>query len=112
MPLEPRVTADQTGELPGVWLTYNAVKPDRIVPSDPTRRELLLGRTGRVGQSVVYVTRSTDDGAPGAPRRGRGRPQGTSSSRTSTPSPASWASSGRTTGDPTYDVQYPIGNTR
>ena len=105
VPLEPRVTSDQTGELPGVWLTYNAVKPDTIVPSDPTKAmQLLLGRC-RTGRAVRRVSsRAQPTTAPRGARRPRSRPvrRATSSSRTSMPTPASWESSGRTTaGRPT-----------
>ncbi|HSK53224.1 MAG TPA: hypothetical protein VLA44_10740 [Clostridia bacterium] len=60
VPLEPRVTADQTGALPGVHLTYNAVRPDSIVPSETSYSS---AGGGRVGQSLVYVVSSWDNGA-------------------------------------------------
>lgn len=60
IPLEPRVTADQTGVLPGVYLVYNEVAPESIVPSGSTYSS---AGAGMVGQSLVYVVSSTDDGA-------------------------------------------------
>jgi hypothetical protein len=60
VPLEPRVTADQTGELPGVYLAYNAIRPGSEVDSETS---FASAGGGQVGQSLVYVLRSTDDGA-------------------------------------------------
>ena len=60
VPLEPRVTADQTGELDGVYLTYNAIRPGSEVESDSS---FASGDAGEVGQSLVYVVSTTDDGA-------------------------------------------------
>ncbi|HEX5951460.1 MAG TPA: sialidase family protein, partial [Actinomycetota bacterium] len=60
IPLEPRVTADQTGELPGVYLVYNAVDPDSIVEAETSYSS---AGAGSVGQSLVYVISTTDDGA-------------------------------------------------
>jgi hypothetical protein len=59
VPLEPRLTADQTGELEGVFATWNAVDPATIVPS--TSPYFSAG-AGLVGRSVVYVSRSVNDG--------------------------------------------------
>jgi hypothetical protein len=61
VPLEPRITSDPTGELPGVFVMYNAVDPDTIVPSDTSY--FSTGIPGTVGQSKVYVAHTTDDGA-------------------------------------------------
>lgn len=61
VPLEPRVTADPTGELPGVFVIYNAVDPATIVDSETSY--FSTGVPGQVGQSKVYVARSIDDGA-------------------------------------------------
>jgi hypothetical protein len=64
VPLEPRVTSDQTGTLAGVWLTFNAINPPTMQPSDPVLAESYTSAgPGLVGQSVVYVLRSVDDGA-------------------------------------------------
>ncbi len=60
IPLEPRVTSDQSGELPGVHLVYNEVDPGSIVPADTSYSS---AGGGRVGQSLVYVVSSTNDGA-------------------------------------------------
>jgi hypothetical protein len=61
VPLEPRVTADQSGMLPGIYATYNAVDPATVVPSTSTYSSA-GANSGFVGRSVVYVIRSTDDG--------------------------------------------------
>ena len=60
IPLEPRVTADPTGKLPGVFVVYNAVDPATVVPSTSSYSS---AGGGRVGQSKVYIVRSTNDGA-------------------------------------------------
>jgi len=60
IPLEPRSTADQSSSSDGVWLAYNAVDPGTIVGSASSYRS---AGGGQVGRSVVYVVRSTDDGA-------------------------------------------------
>jgi hypothetical protein len=60
VPLEPRVTADQAGTLPGVYLTYNEIRPGSSVASETSYSS---AGSGRVGQSLVYVLRTTDDGA-------------------------------------------------
>ncbi|HEX5579281.1 MAG TPA: sialidase family protein [Candidatus Limnocylindria bacterium] len=58
-PLEPRVTADQNSATNGVWLTYFAVDPATIEPSETS---YMSAGGGNVGRSVVYVVRSTDNG--------------------------------------------------
>lgn len=60
VPLEPRVTADQSGTLPGVYLVYNEIRPGSAVPSETTYSS---AGGGLVGQSLVYIIHSTDDGA-------------------------------------------------
>ena len=60
IPLEPRSTADQSSASDGVWLTYNAVDPSTIEPSDTSYSS---AGGGQVGRSVVYVVGSTDNGA-------------------------------------------------
>ena len=113
VPLEPRVSADETGELPGVWLTYNAVDPATIVPSDPAKAgSYFSAGPGRVGQSVVYVARSVNDMTTWS----------IGPVETSAQSHQFFADIDAHAGelgivwqdnrDPTYDVQYPIGNTR
>lgn len=59
VPLEPRITADQTGMLPGVYIAYNAVDPLTIVSSDTSYSS---AGAGKVGQSRVYVIRTINDG--------------------------------------------------
>ncbi|MGI8909542.1 MAG: hypothetical protein ACR2JR_03175 [Rubrobacteraceae bacterium] len=110
VPLEPRVTADQSGELPGVYLTYNAIRPGSTQPSGTSYNS---AGPGTVGQSLVYVIRTTNNGASWS------QPQAVDTA------PAGhqffsdidafrgevavvWQDS-RT--DPAYSVQRPIGNT-
>jgi hypothetical protein len=59
VPLEPRSTADQSSTANGVWLVYNAVDPATIVPSNSSYSS---AGAGKVGRSVVYVVKSTDNG--------------------------------------------------
>jgi hypothetical protein len=59
VPLEPRVTSDQSGGLEGVYLTYNEVRPGSIVPSNSTYSS---AGAGKVGQSLVYVVRTINNG--------------------------------------------------
>ncbi|MFN2472002.1 MAG: sialidase family protein [Gaiellaceae bacterium] len=59
VPLEPRVTADQSGALPGVYLAYNEVDPNSIEASDTS---YFSAGGGRVGQSKVYVIRTLNNG--------------------------------------------------
>jgi hypothetical protein len=59
IPLEPRLTADQTGAVEGVFATWNAVDPDSVVPSDTA---FSSAGPGLVGRSLVYVARSVDNG--------------------------------------------------
>ena len=113
VPLEPRSTADQTGELPGVWLTYNAIDPTTVVPSDPEQAgSYSSAGAGRVGQSVVYVARSTDDGATWDIGPVESNPEGHQFF------PDIDAHAGvagvvwQDNRGGTYNVQYPIGNTR
>ena len=61
-PLEPRITADPTGQLPGVFAIFNAVDPATMVPSTSSYTSAGFG-TGMVGQSFAYVSRTTDNGA-------------------------------------------------
>ena len=61
VPLEPRITADPTGELPGVYAVFNAVDPSTMEPSDTSYTSAGFG-TGMVGQSFVWLSRSQDNG--------------------------------------------------
>ena len=54
VPLEPRVTADPSGMLPGIYATYNAVDPATVVPSTSSYSSA-GANSGLVGRSVVYV---------------------------------------------------------
>lgn len=58
VPLEPRLTADQTGALPGVYLAYNEVRS-----SVPSTTSFSSAEAGRVGQSLTYVLQLLSDGA-------------------------------------------------
>jgi hypothetical protein len=60
VPLEPRSTADQSIGGNGVYLAYFAVQPSSIVESETSYQS---AGGGRVGRSLVYVVRSTDNGA-------------------------------------------------
>ncbi len=59
VPLEPRVTADQSGELPGVYLTYNEVRPSSVIGSETSYSS---AGGGRVGQSLIYVVHTLNGG--------------------------------------------------
>jgi hypothetical protein len=61
IPLEPRVTSDPSGTLPGVYVTYNAVDPSTITESNTSYDSAGPG-SGLVGRGVVYVTQSLDNG--------------------------------------------------
>ena len=60
VPLEPRLTADQTGAIEGVYATWNAVAPASVEPSTTAYSS---AGAGQVGRSLVYVSRSIDDGS-------------------------------------------------
>jgi hypothetical protein len=59
VPLEPRVAADQHSADDGVFLTYNEINPDSLEESDSSYSS---ADGGEVGQSLVYVLESRDDG--------------------------------------------------
>jgi hypothetical protein len=113
VPLEPRVTADQSGTLPGIYATYNAVDPATVVPSTSTYSSA-GANSGFVGRSVVYVIRSTDDGdtwsdpIPVDPAGGRGHQFFSDVDALGGKLVAVWQDN-RT--DDAYSVQLPIGNT-
>jgi hypothetical protein len=113
VPLEPRVTADQSGQLPGVYATYNAVDPTTVVPSNSSYSSA-GANTGRVGRSVVYVIRSVDNGdnwdapVPVDPNGGRGHQFFPDVDALGGKLVAIWQDN-RT--DDAYSVQLPIGNT-
>jgi hypothetical protein len=114
VPLEPRATADQSGLLPGVYATFNAVDPATVVPST-TSYSSAGPNSGFVGRSVVYVVRSVDNGrtwsAPVAvdPAGGRGHQYFSDIDALGGKLVAVWQDN-RT--DDAYSVQLPIGNTR
>lgn len=58
VPLEPRLTADQTGRLRGVFATWNAVDPASVAPSTTSYSS---AAPGTVGRSLVYVAKSTNN---------------------------------------------------
>jgi hypothetical protein len=61
IPLEPRVTSDASGKLPGVYVTYNAIDPSTVTQSNTSYDSAGPG-SGLVGRGVVYVTRSLNNG--------------------------------------------------
>ena len=61
VPLEPRLTAGPTGELPGVYSVVQADVPSTIVASQSTYSSVgAPSASGLVGQRGVYIMRSTD----------------------------------------------------
>ena len=114
VPLEPRITADPSGMLPGVYATYNAVDPVTVVPSTSSYSSA-GANSGFVGRSVVYVVRSLDDGqtwsSPVAvdPAGGIGHQYFSDIDALGGKLVAIWQDN-RT--DDAYSVQLPIGNTR
>jgi len=60
-PLEPRITSDPTGTLPGVYAIFNAVDPSTVVPTQSSFFSAGFSG-GIVGRSFTYVSRSLDDG--------------------------------------------------
>ena len=109
VPLEPRVTADQSGELPGVYLTYNEIRPGSTQPSSTSYSS---AGPGTVGQSLVYVVRTTNDGNswsdPVAPDPAAGHQFFPDIDAFRGEVALVWQDN-RT--DPAYSVQLPIGNT-
>jgi hypothetical protein len=114
VPLEPRITADQSGSLPGVYATYNAVDPATVVPSTSSYSSA-GANSGFVGRSVVYVIGSRNNGqtwsAPVSvdPAGGRGHQYFSDVDALGGKLVAVWQDN-RT--DDAYSVQLPIGNTR
>jgi hypothetical protein len=60
-PLEPRITSDPTGQLPGVYAVFNAVDPSTMVASQSSYTSAGFG-TGKVGRSFAYISRTTNNG--------------------------------------------------
>jgi hypothetical protein len=113
VPLEPRVTADQSGMLPGIYATYNAVDPATVVPST-TSYSSAGANSGLVGRSVVYVIRSADNGqtwsspVPVDPAGGRGHQYFSDVDALGGKLVAVWQDN---RSDDAYSVQRPIGDT-
>ena len=111
VPLEPRITADPTGLLPGVFAIYNAVDPATIVPSTTSYSSAGSGGSGLVGQSKVYVARSLDDGQTWSPILVADSPVGhqyfPDGDALAGTLAVVWQDS-RTDGD--YSIQRPVGN--
>jgi hypothetical protein len=113
VPLEPRITADQSGGLAGVFATYNAVDPATVVPSTSSYSSA-GANSGFVGRSVVYVIRSVNNGGtfgaavPVDPAGGRGHQFFPDIDALGGKLVAVWQDN-RT--DDAYSVQLPIGNT-
>jgi hypothetical protein len=61
VPLEPRITSDPTGTLPGVYAVVQATDPETITESETSY--FSTNTPGLVGRGVVHVYRSLDDGA-------------------------------------------------
>jgi hypothetical protein len=114
VPLEPRVTADQSGQLPGVYLTYNAVDPATIEATETSYSSAGAGASGEVGQSQIYVVSTLDDGDTWSdpiavdPGAGTGHQFFPDIDALDGRLGVVWQDN-RT--DPCYDVQLPIGNT-
>jgi hypothetical protein len=115
VPLEPRLTADPTGQLPGVFSVWQASDPATVVPSETSYSSTGPGTFGTsdVGQGFVYVSRSLTNGATWEP------PVKVSDSPLGHQFfPDADALAGRlavvwqdSRVDPCYSVQLPIGNT-
>jgi hypothetical protein len=113
VPLEPRLTSDQTGLLPGVWLTYNAVDPDTIEASDPDEAmSYFSAGPGLVGQSVVYVGRTTNNGQNWTIDTVENNPLGHQFFPDIDAHAGELGVVWQDNRGATYNVQYPVGNTR
>jgi hypothetical protein len=112
VPLEPRITSDPTGELPGVFAIYNAVDPATEVLTDTTYTSAGFG-TGMVGRSFVYVARSLNDGQTWTPYKvaggvGKGHQYFPDGDALDGRLAIVWQDSRR---DDCYSVQLPVANT-
>jgi hypothetical protein len=115
VPLEPRLTSDPTGQLPGVFSVWQASDPDTVVPSDTSYSSTGPGTFGTdsVGQGSIYISGSIDNGESWSePVRVTDTPVGHQFF------PDADALAGRlavvwqdSRTDDCYDVQLPIGNT-
>jgi hypothetical protein len=111
VPLEPRITSDPTGELPGIYAVVQ--QGDRSTEVDSDTSYYTTGVPGRVSRGIVTVYRSLDDGATWS-----GPYRVTSAARGHQFFPDADALDGRlavvwqdSRVDPAYSVQRPVGNT-
>ncbi len=112
VPLEPRITSDPTGALPGVFAIFQAVDSATVVPSVTTYRSAGFGGNN-VGQSFAWVSRTINNGATWSnPVKVSNSPVGHQYF------PDGDALAGRlavvwqdSRVDPCYSVQLPVGNT-
>ena len=114
VPLEPRLTTDPTGRLPGIYSVVQAAVPSTIVPSSSSYSSVGgPSASGLVAQGAVYLMRSTNDGRTWSePYRVDGSTTGHQFF------PDADALAGRlvvlwqdSRADPAYGVQRPVGNT-
>jgi hypothetical protein len=110
VPLEPRVTADPTGALPGVYAVVQATDPATVTESDTSY--FSTSTRGLVGRGVVYVYRSLDGQTWDGPLTVTDAPLGhqifPDVDALDGKLAVVWQDS-RT--DPCYSLQLPIGNT-
>lgn len=109
--LEARATADQNGDLPGVYLVYNEIRPGSIERSNSTYRS---AGAGTVGQSLNYMIRTLDNGRTWSPPvaidpAAKGHQFFADVDALDGTLAVMWQDS-RT--DPAYSVQHPMGNKR
>jgi hypothetical protein len=114
VPLEPRLTTDPTGQLPGIYSIVQATDPATIVSSTSSYSSVgAPSASGLVGQGAIYLMRSVDNGKTwSAPYRVNASSAGHQFF------PDADALAGRlvvvwqdSRADPCYSVQRPIGNT-
>jgi hypothetical protein len=113
VPLEPRLTTDPTGELPGIYSVVQASDPATIEDSDTSYSSVGgPSASGLVAQGAIYLMRSLDNGKTwSAPYRVDTNAVGHQFF------PDADALAGRlavvwqdSREDPCYDVQLPVGN--
>ena len=110
VPMGPRVTADQNGELGGLYVIYNEIRPGSTEPSETSYQS---AGGGEVGQSLAYVIRSVDDGATWSEPEAinpadAGHQFFADIDALDGSLLAVWQDNRN---DPAYDVQFPLGNT-
>lgn len=111
VPLEPRITSDPTGVLPGIYAIVQQGDPS--TETDSATSYYTTGVPGRVSRGIVTVYRSVDDGATWS-----GPYRVTTEARGHQFFPDADALDGRlavvwqdSREDPSYSVQLPVGNT-